>query len=181
MRLLLQQVSELLAGRPTRPRRSPYPPALFYSWRQWGVGAWCGMVGLFAVEVIALGALGLDLSVGFAAVGPAVTVAGVYALPFRDRPFAPVRAGRVIARGMGLNVGWILIGFMILGAMVLPLPGREVALIQASWPATTLDQYASDYRLAMRKTKATIDAFLAWAGRNIPPGPASPREPRNVS
>lgn len=129
MRLLLQQVSELLAGRPTRPRRSPYPPALFYSWRQWGVGAWCGMVGLFAVEVIALGALDLDLSVGFAAVGPAVTVAGVYALPFRDRPFAPMRAGRVIARGMGLSVGWILIGFMILGAMVLPLPGREVALI----------------------------------------------------
>lgn len=129
MRLLLQQVSELLAGRPTRPRRSPYPPALFYSWRQWGVGAWCGMVGLFALEVIVLGALGLDISVGFAAVGPGVTVAGVYALPFRDRRFAPVRAGRVIARGMGLSVGWILIGFMILGAMALPLRGREVALI----------------------------------------------------
>lgn len=58
---------------------------------------------------------------------------------------------------------------------------REIALIQASWPATTLDRYANDYRLAMRKTKATIDAFLAWAGRNIPPVPASPREPRNVS
>lgn len=57
----------------------------------------------------------------------------------------------------------------------------EVALVQATWPAATIDQYANEHRAATRKTKATLDDLFAWASRNIRPGSSSPQERRKVS
>jgi len=58
----------------------------------------------------------------------------------------------------------------------------EVALIQATWPAATIDQYASEHRAATRKTKATLDDLFVWADRNIRPRPSrSPQDLRKVS
>lgn len=57
----------------------------------------------------------------------------------------------------------------------------EVALIQVTWPAATIDQYASEHHAATRKTKATLDDFFAWASRNIYPGSSSQQALRKVS
>ena len=58
----------------------------------------------------------------------------------------------------------------------------EVALIQATWPAATLDQHAGEHYAATRKTKATFDDFFQWAEKHIIPSlNRTPGKLRNVS
>lgn len=127
----LDQLKLLFAARPTPPRRTPFDPAQVYSWRQWALGAWLGMVGLYALELAALAAVDPEGSLGAIAIGPAVLAAGLHALPFRDRQCAPLRAGRVIARRLSATVG-ALAGICIsLAAVLVSGPAFPAAVIGA--------------------------------------------------
>lgn len=58
----------------------------------------------------------------------------------------------------------------------------DVALVQASWPASSLDQYATEHYAATRKLKAAYDDFFRWANKYIGAAPSGfPLLPDKVS
>lgn len=58
---------------------------------------------------------------------------------------------------------------------------EEIALVQATWPAATIDQYADEHHAATRKTKAAVDEFFQWVDRHFPPATSGMQELRKVS